>query len=149
MATQVEDKEQSVSAEITKATLQQLPDRTTNTKGCLLTGKKAYDARGSYKKARLRDGSRNEFYLHRLAIIADGRGPQLVHAKRGGTHEVSHLCHEHGCFNASHLVVEKAEINKRRNGCVALLCAENGCPCGRILTNCKCIPPCILIPHHV
>lgn len=45
----------------------------------------------------------------------------------------SHLCHSHGCMNASHMVVESASDNEKRNKCAA----GGRCVCGQV-------PVCIL-----
>jgi hypothetical protein len=52
-------------------------------------------------------------YQHQAAIVADGRGWQLT----GASVQVSHLCHNCGCFNPRHLVVEPKELNLLRNSC--------------------------------
>jgi hypothetical protein len=76
-------------------------------------------------------------YIHQLSIVASGRGDHLHRAGTGGTHQVrksllsgdagqmlnrkceqvSHLCHNGGCYNPNHLVVEPKELNLARNSC--------------------------------
>jgi hypothetical protein len=57
-------------------------------------------------------------YLHCIALIADGREESLSWCtKGGGTFQVSHLCHNPGCFNPAHLLVEEQWLNKARNTC--------------------------------
>lgn len=55
-------------------------------------------------------------WAHQLAIVAKGRGARLQ-AVAGGGFNVSHLCHNAGCFNPEHVDVEEAEVNRARNSC--------------------------------
>lgn len=54
--------------------------------------------------------------LHALAAIAQGLGPQLRLTSNGKYH-VSHLCHNHRCFNPDHVVIETAQMNQKRKTC--------------------------------
>lgn len=56
-------------------------------------------------------------FLHQLAIVGKGQGLRLPLTTGAGGYEVSHLCHNSGCFNPEHLVVERAALNKARNAC--------------------------------
>jgi hypothetical protein len=57
-------------------------------------------------------------YFHCMALIADGRREELGWATKGaGTLQVSHLCHNPGCFNPAHLLVEESWLNMARNSC--------------------------------
>ncbi len=117
----------------------QYADRIGNDKGCWLSTKSPSHGTG-YVKCKLRGaGSRQEFYLHQLAVIASGRKEQLQDARHGGVNECSHLCRNPSCFNPDHIWVEAKEINKQRNFCVRLTC-----PCGTSVTNCTHEPPCKL-----
>ena len=114
-------------------TLQRLPDIKTTDKGCRVTGKKSGHANG-YVKAKPADlNATNEFYLHHLALVAADRRDELALVRQGGDFECSHICHNTGCFNAEHLVVETSSTNKQRNFCVTL----DGSCCGTKVTNCR------------
>lgn len=57
-------------------------------------------------------------YLHHLSLIADGRLDELGWCTQANNRfQVSHLCHNGGCFNPAHLVVEESGRNKDRNTC--------------------------------
>ena len=59
-----------------------------------------------------------KMYLHQLALIADGRIDELGWCTQAsGKFQVSHLCHNGGCHNPRHLVVEESDRNKARNSC--------------------------------
>jgi hypothetical protein len=58
-----------------------------------------------------------KMYLHHLALIGADRRDELGWCTQAGTFHVSHLCHNNGCFNPAHLVVEEANRNKDRNSC--------------------------------
>lgn len=82
-----------------------------------------------YKRVNWRNtkipGSRHNFsgmpYLHQLAVVADGNGVLLLRTAREwddpDVYEVSHLCHNTGCFNPQHVVVESQGLNGRRKQC--------------------------------
>lgn len=70
------------------------------------------------------DGHTNEkigikkMYLHHLALVADDRRDELSWCTQANNiFQVSHLCHNGGCFNPRHLLVEESERNKARNSC--------------------------------
>lgn len=57
-------------------------------------------------------------FLHQLAVVASGNGQNLLRTSASnGTDEVSHLCHNSGCFNPDHVVVESKELNRARWAC--------------------------------
>jgi hypothetical protein len=57
-------------------------------------------------------------YLHHLALIADGRRDKLEWCTQANSiFQVSHLCHNGGCFNPQHLEVEESQRNRSRNSC--------------------------------
>lgn len=58
-------------------------------------------------------------YMHHISLVGDDRYDQLTWVTRGsgGTFQVSHLCHNAGCFNPRHLIVEESWLNKARNTC--------------------------------
>lgn len=57
-------------------------------------------------------------YLHHLALIADDRRDELGWCTQANNlFQVSHLCHNGGCFNPAHLKVEESWRNKQRNSC--------------------------------
>ena len=53
----------------------------------------------------------HQFYMHHIALIADGRLAELERAHRKSGNDVSHLCHNTRCFNPKHLVVESSTLN--------------------------------------
>lgn len=59
--------------------------------------------------------------MHLLAVVAGGRGLQLLSlSKQGGDQapcSVSHLCHNDRCFNPEHVVVEPHRVNLSRSVC--------------------------------
>ncbi|RWQ91516.1 zinc-binding loop region of homing endonuclease, partial [Paecilomyces variotii] len=58
-------------------------------------------------------------FRYQLAVVASGYGQNLLlTSDQNATHEMSHLCHNHGCFNPHHVCVEPLEINRKRGGCV-------------------------------
>lgn len=59
-----------------------------------------------------------KMYLHHLALIADNRRDELEWCTQANNlFQVSHLCHNGGCFNPEHLRVEESDRNKARNSC--------------------------------
>ena len=59
-----------------------------------------------------------KIYLHHLALIADDRLDELSWCTQANNiFQVSHLCHNPGCFNPAHLKVEESARNKARNSC--------------------------------
>lgn len=91
----------------------------TNDLGCWLSnlvtdrengyGKKNLSKRNSTTAPGYKVGN---IHLHRTAVIAAGRGRQLASATgKWGSHQVSHLCHNKGCFNPDHVVVETTALN--------------------------------------
>lgn len=54
-------------------------------------------------------------YRHRLAIVAKGEASLLALASTN--YQISHLCHNGGCFRPEHLEMEPAELNTARNEC--------------------------------
>ena len=94
-----------------------------NQLGCMLSSNRAGHPNG-YIKINLThtkgsDGEQLGFqpWLHQIALIASNRLLQLQFTGGRGGYETSHLCHEGGCFNPDHLVVETAQANKARNSC--------------------------------
>jgi len=117
---------------------------TTNETGCLLAGKMGNKGRDEgWPKCKV-GGSRAEFYVHHLALIAAGRKDELRGLNNGK--QVSHLCHHRNCFNASHLIVEDGEANRERNKCHGWTWIECPCGCKYSFNPCKHSPQCILFP---
>lgn len=59
-----------------------------------------------------------KMYMHHLALIADGRVNELGWCTQASKKfQVSHLCHNGGCVNPGHLMVEESTLNKDRNSC--------------------------------
>lgn len=59
-----------------------------------------------------------KMYLHHLALIAAERLDELRWCSQANNRfQVSHLCHNNGCFDPRHLIVEEADRNKARNSC--------------------------------
>ena len=59
-----------------------------------------------------------KMYLHHLALIAADRRDELSWCTQANNiFQVSHLCHNGGCFNPDHLQVEETATNKARNSC--------------------------------
>lgn len=59
-----------------------------------------------------------KLYLHQLALIASNRRDELLWCTQANKlFQVSHLCHNSGCFNPEHLIVEESDRNKARNTC--------------------------------
>ncbi|KAK1622346.1 zinc-binding loop region of homing endonuclease, partial [Colletotrichum phormii] len=57
-------------------------------------------------------------YRHQLAIIAKGQSYALKQTSgKDAQYQVSHLCHQGGCFNPAHIIVEERELNRVRNTC--------------------------------
>ena len=89
--------------------------------GCWITNLTPAHPNG-YVKVNLRNtmyrDSRLEIqpFLHQLVIVAKGHGKHLPLTARG-EYEISHLCHNGGCFNPDHLIIEPAALNKSRNSC--------------------------------
>lgn len=58
-------------------------------------------------------------FRHQLGVVAAGLGQNLLRTTGAdATDDVSHLCHNHRCFNPDHLVVESKGMNQRRGVCV-------------------------------
>lgn len=57
-------------------------------------------------------------YAYHLSLIADGRMDSLLWVTKGTGFEVSHLCHNKGCFAPQHLIVEEKARNQARNSCM-------------------------------
>lgn len=55
--------------------------------------------------------------LYLLAMVVKGQGLPLRRCHEQGDLQVSHLCHNPGCFNPDHLVIEPEALNKIRNEC--------------------------------
>lgn len=70
------------------------------------------DAGGAPRKI----GVKN-MYLYHLALIADGRRDELNWVQKDTGIQISHLCHNGGCFAPDHLVAEEAAKNRHRNAC--------------------------------
>ncbi len=89
--------------------------------GCWITSSVPAHPNG-YVKVNLRNTYYGESklgiqpFLHQLSMVAKGHGPHLALTATGDW-EVSHLCHNGGCFNPNHLVIEPAALNKARNIC--------------------------------
>jgi Zinc-binding loop region of homing endonuclease len=114
------------------------PPRTTAL-GCWITNNAPAHPNG-YVKVNLRNTYYGESkleiqpFLHQLSVVAKGRGSQLP-VTANGEYEISHLCHNGGCFNPEHLVIEPSALNKARNSCKGshIICVEgvievNPCP---------------------
>src|SRR5215471_2946554 len=96
-------------------------------------------------------------FRHQLAVVASGLGQNLLRTSApNGTDEVSHLCHNHRCFNPDHILVESKDTNRKRWGCVGawiIKCAVDGTiyhPCrhGEGEQRRKCILPRIELEAH-
>ncbi len=113
---------------------------TVNELNCWMTGNQP--SHKQYQKINLRNtrhptqpGVLNLYpYRHQLAVVASGKGMQLNLATQGGSHQVSHLCHNPGCFNPNHVVVEPRELNVARNTCRGKFIVEG--PDGSIIHPC-------------
>jgi hypothetical protein len=58
-------------------------------------------------------------FRHQLAVVAAGLGQNLLRTSgKMATDDVSHLCHNHRCFNPDHVIVESKGMNQRRGTCV-------------------------------
>jgi hypothetical protein len=84
-------------------------------------GYKAVNLANTYSRAeghtREKIGIR-KMYLHHISLIADGRLDELGWCTQANNRfQVSHLCHNGGCCNPEHLVVEESARNKDRNSC--------------------------------
>ena len=112
----------------------------TNGKGCLLGQKALHQGETGYIKMKV--NGRTEYYAHHIALVAVGRGDELMLLTSG--HQVSHLCGESRCFNHQHLVVETAEANRARNMCISLKYVRCPCPCNHVFNPCPHFPQCIL-----
>lgn len=84
-------------------------------------GYKAVNLQNTYSMAQGKTDTKigiKKMYLHCLALIADSRVEELGWCTQANNRfQVSHLCHNGGCFNPEHLVVEEAALNKARNSC--------------------------------
>ena len=117
------------------------------------------DTRG-YLQAEIRsvskdpDGDRAQTYFHHLAVVARGGLSELraaLKARQGDDSlqwfEASHLCHNDGCFNPDHVVVEPRLENRQRQGCKYLHIIVHGdfvyhpCPHGWNSVKKKCLMP--------
>lgn len=106
---------------------------------------------GYQAQAREGDNKKAEVYVHKISLVAAQRGIELtkdmygndIDTSQGGTHELSHLCHIRKCVNPRHLVVELKAVNLSRNDCVRILVPSGE---GQSVTQCKHIPPCLLVP---
>lgn len=59
-----------------------------------------------------------KMYMHHLALVGAGRRAELSRCTQANSiFQVSHLCHNGGCYNPDHLVVEESWRNKDRNSC--------------------------------
>ena len=86
-----------------------------NSIGCLLANKASNKPfRAGWVKCKV-GGQRKEYYVHHLALIPAGRGGELRGLLK--KKQVSHLCHQRTCFNASHLIVEDRKTNQDRTKC--------------------------------
>jgi len=65
----------------------------------------------------------HHIFLHQLAAVAKGQGQQLKLTSKGEYH-VSHLCHNHKCFNPQHVVIETAQMNQKRKTCQGRFMAD-------------------------
>lgn len=96
--------------------------------GCWMAKRNNGKLRTKYYKLNLRntyaeDGKKlkGSIRIYQLALIADNRREELrmAQSKATGTqyYECSHLCHNAGCFNPKHVVVEPRMENKLRQSC--------------------------------
>ena len=81
--------------------------------GCLLwTGKNT----GNYGRMSVKwpdEPKAKDEYTHRLAMMVH------LHCKMPKSDQISHLCHQHACFNISCLRIESLSQNCQRNKCLA------------------------------
>lgn len=98
--------------------------------GCIISAN-APDRASGYVKINLRNtwinGVRVSFqpYLHQLVLLTAGRRGELeqtlaennAHLQQDDKREISHLCHNGGCTNPDHLIIEGHADNLRRNSC--------------------------------
>ena len=96
-------------------------------------------------------------FRHQLAVVASGLGQNLLCTSApNGTDEVSHLCHNHRCFNPDHVLVESKDMNRKRWACVGawvIKCDADGTiyhPCchGEEEHRRRCILPRIELEPH-
>lgn len=114
----------------------------TNSIGCKIACK----AKNKGKKGRVKcsiTGSKNEYYINLLALIADDRKDDISKIEEDGF-QASHLCHQSACFNSSHLVVESKESNLERNKCINWTWLVCPCGCSHQFNPCNHTPQCIL-----
>jgi hypothetical protein len=114
-----------------------------NDLGCWF-GQTAPSHRNGYVKINLRNtrrqGGNSGFigvqpFAHQLAVVASGRGYMLnAVAQPDHRFNVSHLCHNPGCFNPQHCVVEESSVNRLRNQCQASVILE--LPDGTVYNPC-------------
>jgi hypothetical protein len=58
--------------------------------------------------------------------------------------QVSHLCGHRNCFNPEHLVLETAQVNNQRKGCLVwVMCPD----CNRVIVVCPHNPQCVKDRH--
>ncbi len=74
-------------------------------------------------------------WAHQLAAVAAGQGSQLPLTTKGEYH-VSHLCHNAGCINPDHVIIEPAWINEFRKFCAKAWAVRF--PDGSFLDPCRC-----------
>jgi len=117
---------------------------TTNDFGCILAQKATNKSNGKgYVKCKVA-GSRKEFYAHHIALVVANRDNELSQV-RHLNYEISHLCHNPRCFNASHLVAESKAVNLSRLSCYYQSLIE--CPaCKHEFSLCNHEPRCLLRP---
>lgn len=118
--------------------------RQSNAFGCWFSANVPAHPMG-YQKINLRNTRRSDGrgtygcqpWLHQLAIIAKGDGIQLLNCSDHNgppTHTVSHLCHQTGCFNPGHIIVEPAWLNEDRKRCKGRWIVN--CGCGAVYNPC-------------
>lgn len=117
----------------------------TNLLNCKLSQKCPNKGRTKgYVKIKITGRGRKEYYLHHLALIANGRGAELS-LLLSGSHQVSHLCHQPNCFNPDHLKVETAAYNLQRSHCQGLVVIAKCPSCSHTFSPCKHEPRCMLL----
>ena len=115
----------------------------TNSIGCKLAQKQPNKGKDSgWVKCKL-SGQKPEYYIHHLALIAADRSSELENIKEEKK-QVSHLCHNRICYEHTHLVVEKAEMNLNRNKCHGWTWITCPCGCEYKFNPCTHQPQCIL-----
>ena len=81
----------------------------------------------------------SEYSIHHLVIRS--KGELIIKGL-----EVSHLCHQSRCIEASHLIQESGALNRDRQPCAKAQLITITCDCGRTHTvnPCQHEPACIL-----